>query len=131
MLRYAVAVVVAGLLAWTVGYARGSRVAAAEVNACGDSSSISWEPSTPTQGALFRVRVPGTPDSSSLSGAVVDEALHFSRDGGASVSLAPVSIEGPDSLTIVVRCASGSSRDSMVARVATSKGDYPIERLTV
>ena len=129
--RYALVVVVAGLLAWTVGYARGSRVDALKLNACGDSSSISWEPSTPTQGALFRVRVTGTPDSSSLSGVAGTEALHFARDGGANVSLAPVSIDGPDSLVVVVRCASGTGTDSLAARVVTAEGDYPIERLTV
>ena len=80
---------------------------------------------------LFRVRVTGTPDSGSLSGSAGTEALHFARDGGASVSLAPVSIDGPDSLMIIVRCVSGSDTDSMTARVLTATGDYPIERLRV
>ena len=132
-MRVRLVLTILGVLAaaWTVGYARGSRVAALELNACGDSSSISWEPSTPTQGALFRVRVAGAPDSGSLSGSAGTEALHFSRDAAANVSLAPVPIDGPDSLVIVVRCASGADTDSMIARVLTAKGDYPIERLTV
>ena len=129
--RTSLALVVAGLVAWTFGYARGARVAAAEINACGDSASITWEPSTPTQGALFRVRVTGTPDSSTLTGRAGTEALHLMRGTVASVSLAAIPIDGPDSLLIVVRCASGGDTDSLIARIGTAKGDYPIERLKV
>jgi hypothetical protein len=129
--RFAFAILGVLAAAWTVGYARGSRVGALELNACGDSASIAWEPSTPTQGALFRVRVTGAPDSVSLSGRAGTEALHLVRDAAANVSLAAVPIDGPDSLVIVVRCASGADTDSLIARVLTATGDYPIERLTV
>ena len=118
-------------VAWTIGYARGSRAERQIPGACGDSSAISWQPSVPTRGALFRVRVTGTSPGAQLSGVVAGEALHFATDSGASESLAPVAIDGPDSLQIVVRCTSGSASDSIVTSVATTSGDYPIERLRV
>ena len=118
-------------VAWTIGYARGSRAELRIPDACGDSSAISWQPLVPTQGALFRVRVTGTPASAQLTGVVAGELLHFATYSGASESLAPVPIDGPDSLEILVRCTMDGASDSITARIGTTSGNYPIERLQV
>jgi len=118
-------------VAWTIGYARGSRAERQIPDACGDSSAISLQPSAPTRGALFQVRVIGTPAGAHLTGVVAGEPLHFAADSGASISLAPVPIDGPDSLEIVVRCTVDGTSDSITARIATTGGNYPIERLRV
>ena len=118
-------------VAWTIGYARGSRAELQIPDACGDSSAISWQPLVPSRGALFRVRVVGTPASAQLTGVVAGEPLHFATDSGAIESLAPVPIDGPDSLQILVRCTMDGASDSITARIATSSGNYPIERLQV
>jgi peptidase M23-like protein len=130
-LRNVIGVLCAGLLVWTIGYARGSRVSAPPLMACSDSALLATEPATPTKGALFRVRVTGIAPTSGLSGRVAGEALHFLEDGSGRESLAAVAIDAPDSLLIVVRCTAGDAVDSIVARVAVASGDYPIERLRV
>jgi murein DD-endopeptidase MepM/ murein hydrolase activator NlpD len=127
--RNVVGVLCAGLLAWTIGYARGSRTPPVRPNACGDSAAITTEPSIPTKGALFRVRVRGTA-ASDLTGRVSGEALHFVSDSGRE-SLAAVPIEAPDSLIVVVRCTLGDATDSLLTRLAVSGGDYPVEKLRV
>ena len=128
--RNVVGVLCAGLLAWTIGYARGSRTAPVRPNACGDSAAITIEPSIPTKGALFRVRVTGINPASDRTGRVSGEALHFVSDSGRE-SLAAVPIDGPDSLLVVVRCTLGEATDSLLTRLAVSSGDYPIEKLRV
>jgi len=102
-------------------------------SACGEAPAISWEPETATQGALFRVRVSGVGANTQLSGVVAGEPLHFLADSASETqqSLAPVPIDGPDSLRIVVRCVAGDAADSMVAHVRTGSGNYPVERLRV
>lgn len=94
---------------------------------CGPAASIVTEPATLTQGALFRVRVSGVTPGSQLTGSVAGEALHFSADS-VPESLAAAPIDSPDSLMVVVRCAGA---DSIVARIGTTSGNYPIERLRV
>jgi murein DD-endopeptidase MepM/ murein hydrolase activator NlpD len=101
--------------------------------ACGDSTAISWEPTGPRQGALFRVRVSGVPTGATLSGVVAGEALHFSTVAGTTSveSLAAVPIDAADSLGIQVLCNSGERTDTLHARIAATGGEYPVERLTV
>src|SRR5687767_3941442 len=94
---------------------------------CGPAATIATEPAVPTQGALFHLRVSGVTPGSQLTGSVAGEALHFSADS-VPESLAAAPIDSPDSLTVVVRC--GGS-DSIVARIGTASGNYPIERLRV
>jgi len=108
---------------------RGRRRAAA----CGDSTGISWEPTAPRQGALFRVRVSGVPMGATLSGTVAGEALHFSpvADTPSIESFAAVPIDAADSLGIQVLCNSGERTDTLHARLAATGGEYPVERLTV
>jgi len=127
--RNVVGVLCAGLLAWTIGYARGSRTPPVRPNACGDSAVITTEPSIPTKGALFRVRVSAA--ASDLTGRVAGETLHFDKDSATSVSLAAVPIDAADSLLVVVRCTLGDATDSLLTRLAVSSGEYPIEKLRV
>ena len=118
--------------AWAVGSRRGAHPAALP-SACGDSTRLTWEPASPRRGALFVVRVRGPADSVQLDGTAAGERLHFARDTGDTgyESLAPVPIDSPDSLSVVVHCGAGAQQDSLAARVATSSGDYAIERLRV
>ncbi|MGQ0539289.1 MAG: M23 family metallopeptidase [Gemmatimonadaceae bacterium] len=101
-------------------------------HACGDSAVISWEPPAPRQGALFLVRVSGVPGGTQLAGEVAGQPLHFTPSGNSAVeSFAAVPIAGGRSLGITVRCSGGERVDSLAARVATARGDYPIDRLKV
>src|SRR5262245_21543471 len=112
-MRNAVALIIAALVALTIRSTRGSWTSPARrPNACSDSASITTEPATPTKGSLFRVRVTGAAAASELLGRVSGEALHFETNGGASESLAPIPIDAPDSLLIVIRCTSGEATDS-------------------
>jgi murein DD-endopeptidase MepM/ murein hydrolase activator NlpD len=103
------------------------------VAGCGDSTAISWEPTAPRQGALFRVRVSRVPMGVTLSGTVAGEALHFSPVAGTTSleSFAALPIDAPDSLGIQVLCNSGERTDTLHARIAATGGEYPVERLTV
>lgn len=102
-------------------------------NACGDSAVISWEPAAPRQGALFRVRVTGIPAGAGVSGTVAGETLHFTPvpESQAVESFAGVPIDAADSLGIAVRCTAGARTDTLRASLAPSRGEYPVERLTV
>jgi murein DD-endopeptidase MepM/ murein hydrolase activator NlpD len=102
-------------------------------NACGDSAAISWEPAAPRQGALFRVRVSGVPAGTTLSGSVEGETLHFApvAEGQTDESLAGLPIDASDSVQIQVYCSAGAHTDTLRAVVAPSRGEYPVERLTV
>jgi hypothetical protein len=129
--RTVIGLVVIVALAWTVAFARTARARFNLVEACGDSAVVAWEPTAPTRGALFRVRVSGVSGSSTLTGTVAGEALHFMRDSAGAASLAAVPIDGGDSINVVVRCMATDTHDSLTARVATASGEYPIERLRV
>jgi murein DD-endopeptidase MepM/ murein hydrolase activator NlpD len=103
-------------------------------NACGDSAAISWDPAVPRLGALFRVRVKGVPAGNSILGEAAGEPLHFApaaAGDSTALSFAAVPIDGPDSLRIEVRCTDGAAVDTLSVLVATSRGAYRIERLTV
>ena len=101
-------------------------------NACGDSAVVSEEPAAPRQGALFRVRVSAVAKGTTLSGIVAGEALHFSPVAGTTFqSFAALPIDAADSLGVEVVCTAGERTDTLRARVATTRGEYPVERLTV
>lgn len=127
------ALVVLAAVAWQLTDTRLPWTAPTPENACGDSSALAWDPATPRRGALFRVRLTGAPDSVRLSGVAAGEPLHFAADtaGSALESLAPVPIDAPDSMDVVVRCATGSRADSLLAHLHTASGDYKIEKLRV
>jgi murein DD-endopeptidase MepM/ murein hydrolase activator NlpD len=82
------------------------------------------------QGSLFLVRVRGFTEGARVRGTAAGEALHFSGDSVLE-SLAAVPIDAPDSLTVIVGCTLDEATDSILARVGTARGDYPIERLRV
>lgn len=126
--RIAMTLGIVGGVAWAVAAAFGSPRTAA-VERCGNAS-LTWDPLTPTRGALFKVRVRGTLPGAQLSGTAGGEPLHFSADS-VPESLAAVPIDGADSITIVVRCSADPGGDSLVARMPTSSGNYPVERLRV
>lgn len=103
-------------------------------SACGDSATISWEPSAPRQGALFRLRVTRAAPGTRLAGKVADQPLHFVRAAGDSSiaeSFAAVPIDGDSSLGIVLQCSAGERIDSLVARLDAARANYPIDRLRV
>lgn len=118
-----------GTVLWAAGVAVDARTVRPAVQPC-SSATVGWEPEKPRQGALFRVHVSGVASGVSVSGSVLRESLHFSPDS-VRESLAAIPIDGPDSLTIVVRCSVGDHADSLTARVGSVRGDYPIERLRV
>lgn len=103
-------------------------------NACGDSASLVWEPTTPKQGSLFRVTANGVPALSILHGTVAGQALHFTRDTTDSarvVAFAAAPIDADTTLALVVRCISLTRTDVLAAEVRVATADYPLERLTV
>lgn len=127
--RFLVILSVLGAVYWFIGVTTGSRPASAAVRPC-STATITWNPARPTQGALFRVRVGGIGSATAVTGVVAGEPLHFSADTTRE-SLAAAPIDGPDSLTLVLRCAEGGITDSIVRRIPTTAGNYPIERLRV
>jgi murein DD-endopeptidase MepM/ murein hydrolase activator NlpD len=102
-------------------------------SSCGNAAVLSSEPAAPRQGALFRVRVSGVAKGTTVSGTVAGEPLHFSPvEGTTSVrSFAAVPVDATDSLGIQVLCTAGERADTLRARLETSRGEYPVERLTV
>lgn len=110
-----------------------ARTPAPPPGACGDSATVTWEPASPRRGALFRIRVTGLEAGVRVSGSVVGEALHFFADsaGTAVESLAPVPIDGPDSVDLAIHCFTDVATDTLRSRVTTASGDYAIERLRV
>src|SRR5215203_1334257 len=111
----------------------GARGGGRLANACGDSAAISWEPGTPREGTLFRVRLDhGTPGTT-LSGEVAGEPLHFAPAPGAdrAESFAAAPVDRSDSLAIRVFCSHGEQTDTLQASLVAARGEYPIERLRV
>lgn len=112
--------------------ARPARLTSA--SACGEAAALSWEPKSPRQGTLFRVRVSGVPGETRLNGRAAGQPLHFSTRGGDSgtfEAFAAVPIDGDRSLGIVLRCSSGGRSDSILATIESSGANYPVDRLTV
>ena len=127
--RFLVILSLLGAIYWFVDLATDSSPASAAVRPCG-TATITWDPALPTQGALFRVRLSGIGTATTVTGFVAGEPLHFSADT-IRESLAAAPIDGPDSLNLVVRCTENGIPDSIVRRIPTTTGNYPIERLRV
>lgn len=117
-----------GAVAWFIGLAPESS-SASRLRAGCEEATVSWDPAAPIRGTVFRVRVRGALSGAAISGSAAGEPLHFSADSVAE-SLAAVPIEARDSVTVVIRCAP-TGDDSLVKRVPTASGNYPIERLRV
>ena len=118
-----------GAIVWFIGVTTESRPLTAAVKPCG-TVAVTWEPPTPTQGALFRIRLNGIGSATSVTGFVAGEPLHFTADSSRE-SLAAAPIDGPDTLNLVLRCTEDGIPDSIVRRIPTRGGNYPIERLRV
>ena len=101
--------------------------------ACGDAAFVSETPAAPRQGALFRVRVSGVPKGTTLSGTVAGEPLHFVPMPGTTTvqSFAAAPIDAVDSLGVQLLCTEGERTDTLRVSLATTHGEYPVERLTV
>jgi len=73
------------------------------------------------------------PAGTAISGVVAGEALHFTPVPGApgAESLGAVPIDTSDSLTVEVRCTAGERTDTLRASLAATRGEYPVEHLSV
>ncbi len=96
--------------------------------------SIETTPAAPVRGSLIRLQV--TPTTllpvSGLEGEVDEEPLHFSStDGTFWTALAPVPVEGGDSLEILLVLLSAERADTIRTAIAVAHGDYTQEKLTV
>lgn len=96
--------------------------------------SLSTTPATPVRGALFRLELAATGPApvDSATGTVADEPLHFRREDGVFwAALAPVPVEGGDSLAVLLVLWSGDTPDTIYTSLAVAAGDYTHERLRV
>lgn len=96
-----------------------------------DSLRVVTVPERPRQGALFRVRVDGAAPKTNLHGNAAGEPLHFITVEGRHEALAAAPIDAESPLRVVVACSSAGGTDSIVARVAVARANYPLERLRV
>jgi hypothetical protein len=118
-----------GAIYWAMGAAKESGPLTAARQLCA-AAAITWEPTTPTLGALFSIRVRGISAATPVTGFVAGEPLHFTSDS-IRESLAAAPIDGPDSVNLVIRCGESAVTDSVAVRIPTTSGNYPIERLRV
>lgn len=97
--------------------------------------ALESEPALPARGALIRLHVTPTINDlvTELRGEVAEEPLHFSSpDNGITWSaLAPVPVEGGDSLPILLVLVHSGKHDTVLTSLAVSQPTYPSERLTV
>ncbi len=96
--------------------------------------SLSTTPATPVRGALFRLRLAPTGPTpvDRVEGTVADEPLHFGREDGVFwTALAPVPVEGGDSLPLLLVLWDGEQPDTVRTTLAVAAGDYAHERLRV
>jgi hypothetical protein len=97
--------------------------------------AVETEPSHPARGSLIRLRL--TPLVNDLvgeiRGEVAEEPLHLaSADGGITwTGLAPVPVEGGDSLAITVVLVHAGWEDTVRTAIAVEQPGYPSERLSV
>lgn len=97
--------------------------------------AIETEPAAPARGSLIRLRVTPTLNDlvGELRGEVAEEPLHLtSEDGGITWSgLAPVPVEGGDSLPITLVLVHSGLEDTVRTAIAVTQPGYPSERLRV
>ncbi len=101
---------------------------------CANALAVTWEPSAPRQGSLFRVRASGIPAGTRLAGRFASQALHFTAGAGDSTtaeSFAAVPIDSDRSLGLVLHCATAGEEDSLVVRLEARSANYRIDHLTV
>ncbi|MBK6778888.1 MAG: M23 family metallopeptidase [Gemmatimonadetes bacterium] len=96
--------------------------------------SLATTPATPVRGALFQLRLAPTGPApvDRIEGVVADEPLHFTREEGLLwTALAPVPVEGGDSLPLLLVLWEGDRPDTVRTSIAVAPGDYAHERLRV
>lgn len=96
--------------------------------------TIRTEPAQPARGSLIRVHL--TPSSidpiTSLTGEIDGEPLHpTSEDQVTWTSLAPINVDGGDSVTISLTLNTVHGAQTQAVSFAVAKSPYPSEKLTV
>lgn len=103
--------------------------------AAADSPVVTWTPERPAQGTLFTVRVePGSVPLQVVTGELAGEPLHFRPvvEGGAWAALAAAPMDADDEMELRLLLKTvGEAPERRVIAVATSRGEYRLERLTV
>lgn len=97
--------------------------------------ALESEPARPLRGALIRLHVTPTLNDlvTEVRGEVEEEPLHFSSpDNGVTWSaLAPVAVDGGDSLPILLVLVHSGQHDTIRTAIAVTRPAYPSEQLTV
>ena len=135
MIRFVLALVLIGATGWVVVWPVERDADAADAPRVYMDPEISWEPETPAEGRLFRVRVRASEHSPLLGvhGEVGGEALHFERLGERvfeSLAAIPVGTSGTIPASVRVVYAEGGE-ERLETSIPVRQGDYPMERLTV
>lgn len=97
--------------------------------------AVETEPARPSRGSLIRLHVTPTINDlvTEVQGEIDEEPLHFtSPDGGVTwEGLAPVPVEGGDSLPILLVLLHSRGGDTVRTAIAVDQPTYPSERLSV
>jgi murein DD-endopeptidase MepM/ murein hydrolase activator NlpD len=135
MSRFVLALALLGATGWVVAWPVGTEGDASVAPVVYMDPEISWDPESPAEGRLFRVRVTASQHSPLLGvhGEVGGETLHFdSRDGRVFESLAAIPIGTAGALTASIRVVyAAGGEERLEASIPVRGGDYPLERLTV
>ena len=97
--------------------------------------AIETEPARPSRGSLIRLHVTPTITDlvSGIQGEIDEEPLHFTSSNGGITweGLAPVPVEGGDSLPILLVLLHSRGSDTVRTAIAVTQPTYPSERLSV
>jgi len=103
-------------------------VSAAAQPPCLTARDVSFTPSPPRAGTLFRVHLPLARAASVTTARLAGEPLHFHTSGDGASAFAAVPVDSTGGLTLALLCTNGARVD---VRVPTRDGEYRLERLTV
>lgn len=95
---------------------------------CLTTRDVTFTPSTPRAGTLFRVHLAPAVAASVTTARLAGEPLHFRTVGDTVSAFAGVPVDSTRGLTLAVLCTNGARVE---VRVPTRDGEYPLERLTV
>jgi murein DD-endopeptidase MepM/ murein hydrolase activator NlpD len=98
------------------------------VEPCVREGTLTWSPSPPRAGTLFRVHLPATVAAQVTTARLAGEPLHFRVDGDSASAFAAVPVDSTRGLTLALLCTNG---ERVTVRMPTRDGAYPLERLTV
>lgn len=97
--------------------------------------ALETTPARPARGMLIRLTVTPTITDlvTGMAGEVAEEPLHFQSENGGVTwhTLAPVPVEGGDSLPILLYVTHGGRTDTVHTAIGVLQPSYPSERLTV